>query len=103
MTQAAIFGPLFATVLLTFVVWVYMYIRRISFITSNKISSKDLAVPGALAQLSPPAVSNPSDNLKNLFEIPVIFYALGSLVCVVQAFVFVLLAMIYVVMANHEH
>jgi len=77
MTQAAIFGPLFATVLLTFVVWVYMYIRRISFITSNKISSKDLAVPGALAQLSPPAVSNPSDNLKNLFEIPVIFYALA--------------------------
>jgi hypothetical protein len=77
MTQAAIFGPLFATVLLTFVVWVYMYIQRISFITSNKISSKDLAVPGALAQLSPPAVSNPSDNLKNLFEIPVIFYALA--------------------------
>src|SRR5712671_7893129 len=77
MTQAAIFGPLFATVLLTFVVWVYMYIRRISFITSNKISSKDLAVPGALAQLSPPAVSNPSDNLRNLFEIPVIFYALA--------------------------
>jgi len=77
MTQAAIFGPLFATVLLTFVVWVYMYIRRISFITSNKISSKDLAVPGALAQLSPPAVSNPSDNLKNLFEIPVIFCALA--------------------------
>ena len=77
MTQAAIFGPLFATVLLTFVVWVYMYIRRISFITSNKISSKDLAVPGALAQLSPPAVSNPSDNLKNMFEIPVIFYALA--------------------------
>jgi F-type H+-transporting ATPase subunit a len=34
---------------------------------------------------------------------PVIFYALGSLVCVVQAFVFVLLAMIYVVMATHEH
>jgi hypothetical protein len=54
-----------------------MYLRRISFITSNKISSKDLAVPGALAQLSPPAVSNPSDNLKNLFEIPVIFYALA--------------------------
>ncbi|HEY6394060.1 MAG TPA: MAPEG family protein [Candidatus Binataceae bacterium] len=76
MAQAAIFGPLFATVFLTLVVWVYMYIRRITFITSNKISSKDLAVPGALAQLSPPAVSNPSDNLKNLFEIPVIFYAL---------------------------
>ena len=75
--QTAIFGPVFAMVFLTLLVWVYMYIRRISFITGNKLSPKDLAVPGALAQLSPPAVSNPSDNLKNLFEIPVIFYALA--------------------------
>lgn len=35
--------------------------------------------------------------------IPVAFYALGALVCVVQASVFVLLAMIYVVMATQEH
>jgi len=28
------------------------------------------------ARLSPPAVANPSDNLKNLFELPTIFYAL---------------------------
>ena len=32
--------------------------------------------PTALARLSPPAVANPSDNLKNLFEIPVLFYVL---------------------------
>jgi hypothetical protein len=54
-----------------------MYIRRISFITKNNINPKDLAVPCALAQLSPAAVSNPSDNLRNLFEIPVLFYALA--------------------------
>ncbi len=76
MTQDAIFSPFFATVFLTLLVWVYMYIRRISFIISRNISSKDLAVPGTLAQISPPNVSNPSDNLKNLFEIPVLFYAL---------------------------
>ncbi|MGL5807425.1 MAG: MAPEG family protein [Xenococcaceae cyanobacterium] len=76
MTQDAIFSPFFATVFLTLLVWVYMYIRRIGFITSRKLSPKDLAVPGALAQISPPNVSNPSDNLKNLFEIPIIFYAL---------------------------
>ncbi len=76
MAQRAIFGPFFAMMLLTLLVWVYMYIRRIGFITKSKLSPKDLAVPGALAQLSPPAVSNPSDNLKNLFEIPVLFYAL---------------------------
>jgi F-type H+-transporting ATPase subunit a len=35
--------------------------------------------------------------------VPLVFYALGTLVCLVQAFVFVLLAMIYVVMVSHEH
>lgn len=76
MRQDAIFSPFFATVFLTLIVWVYMYIRRIRFITSRKIGSQDLSVPGTLAQISPPNVSNPSDNLKNLFEIPVLFYAL---------------------------
>ncbi len=76
MTQNAIFGPFFATMVLTFIVWVYLYTRRISFITGSKISPKELAVPGKLAQITPPAVSNPSDNLKNLFEIPVLFYGL---------------------------
>jgi hypothetical protein len=74
--QTTIFGPFFAMMLLTLVVWVYMYIRRIAFITGNKLNSQDLAVPGRLAELSRPAVSNPSDNLKNLFEMPVLFYAL---------------------------
>ena len=76
MKQDEIFSPFFATVFLTFLVWVYMYIRRISFITSSKLSPQALAVPGALAQISPPQVSNPSDNLKNLFEIPIVFYVL---------------------------
>ncbi|MGL5832260.1 MAG: MAPEG family protein [Waterburya sp.] len=61
---------------LTLSVWVYLYIRRISFITRNKIRLQDLAVPGVLARISPLGVSNPSDNLKNLFEIPVLFYGL---------------------------
>ena len=32
-----------------------------------------------LEQTAPAAVSNPSDNLKNLFELPVLFYALALL------------------------
>lgn len=76
MTQDRVFGPFFATVFLTLLVWVYMYIRRIGFITSRKISPQDLAVPGPLVHIWPPGVSNPSDNLKNLFEIPVLFYVL---------------------------
>ena len=76
MTQTAIFGPFFATMLLTLLVWVYLYIRRIAFIRGRDLDPKELAVPGRLAAVSPAAVSNPSDNLKNLFEIPVLFYAL---------------------------
>ena len=76
MSQSAIFGPMFATLLLTFVVWIYMYVRRIRFIRANPVLAQDLSIPGRLAAISPPEVSNPSDNLKNLFEIPVLFYAL---------------------------
>jgi hypothetical protein len=76
MTQDAIFSPFFAMVFITFLVWVYMYIRRISFITSRKLNPKELE-PAIFAQISPPNVSNPSDNLKNLFEIPILFYTLS--------------------------
>jgi hypothetical protein len=76
MARQAIFDPFFATMLLTLIVWVYMYVRRIHFITASKLNPQDLAVPGELARLGPPEVSNPSDNLKNLFEMPVLFYAL---------------------------
>ena len=75
MTQEVIFGPFMAMIFLTLFVWVYMYIQRIRFITSRQLTPKELT-PLAFAQLSPSKVSNPSDNLKNLFEIPIIFYGL---------------------------
>ena len=98
MTQQAIFGPFFATIFLTLVVWVYMYIRRIRFITSNTFTAKELT-PSVFAQLSPPEVANPSDNLKNLFEIPVLFYALALYLFVMQQVdtVYVTAAWVFVV------
>ena len=74
MNQAAIFQPFFATMILTMVVWAYMYGRRLPFIFSNRLDAKQMT-PAELARLSPPQVSNPSDNLKNLFELPTVFYA----------------------------
>jgi len=74
--QRAIFGPFFATILLTIIVWVYMYIRRIHFLKTMNVSTEKIKRPEDLARISPSYVSNPSDNLKNLFEIPVLFYAL---------------------------
>jgi hypothetical protein len=76
MDPNTIFAPFFAQMFLTLAVWIYMYARRIPFILG--LGPKlDLAKPGELARLSPAAVSNPSDNLKNLFEVPVLFYALA--------------------------
>jgi hypothetical protein len=75
MQQNAIFSPFFAMICLTLAVWIYMYVRRIAFIMQRKLTAKELE-PIAFAQLSPPMVSNPSDNLKNLFEMPILFYAL---------------------------
>lgn len=76
MNQDAIFAPMFTLMALTLVVWTYMYVRRIRFINSQNFAPDELT-PALLAERSPPAVSNPSDNLKNLFEMPVLFYALA--------------------------
>jgi hypothetical protein len=77
MEQSAIFGPFLGMMLLTASVWVFMFVVRIRFLTANEIDPTDLEVPGHLAEVSPAEVSNPSDNLKNLFELPVLFYALA--------------------------
>ena len=74
--QSAIFAPAFATILLTLAVWAYMYARRIPFILNSKLTDDQLA-SAEFARISPPQVANPSDNLKNLFEIPVLFYFLS--------------------------
>ncbi|HNP34990.1 MAG TPA: MAPEG family protein [Woeseiaceae bacterium] len=76
MDQTVIFQPFVATMILTLAVWLYMYTRRLRFIFSSGLDPKQMT-PLELARLSPPQVSNPSDNLKNLFELPTIFYALA--------------------------
>jgi len=81
--QDDIFGPFFAMLLLTFVVWFYMYARRfpflLAYVEAHKITDmKVLGKPGGphnLDIVAPESVRNPSDNLKNLFEVPVLFYA----------------------------
>jgi hypothetical protein len=75
MNQSAIFAPFLSTMLLTLIVWFYMYSKRIPLIQKSKVNPNDLT-PAELARISPRSVSNPSDNLKNLFELPTLFYGL---------------------------
>src|SRR5258708_33680944 len=76
MEQNAIFAPFFLMMVLTLIVWFYMYAKRIPFLQKSRTDLNKLT-PAELARMSPPSVSNPSDNLKNLFEIPTLFYAVA--------------------------
>ena len=62
MEQAVIFKPFLATMVLTLVVWIYMYLRRLSFIFANDLDARKMT-PGELARVSPPSVSTPSVGL----------------------------------------
>jgi hypothetical protein len=60
MDQDDIFGPVFALLTLTVIVWLYMYAKHIPFINQSNFGPGELT-PEELQRRSPPAVSNPSD------------------------------------------
>ena len=62
--------------LLTALVWIYMYVRRLAFIRANRIPPQELTTPEKAAMLLPEAIALPANNLRNLLELPVLFYAL---------------------------
>ena len=85
--------PLLAQVLLTFVVWTYLFARRIPEILSKSIDPQKLQ-DRAVAHALMPDSASASNNLKNLFELPVLFYVavLLSLVLMIQDMLLVQLA-----------
>jgi len=76
MNGTEIFAPFLGMLLLTFAVWVYLYIRRITFLKTNRIGAQRLQSPEQVTEIIPEEVNRPANNLKNLFELPVVFYAL---------------------------
>jgi len=73
MQQEIIFIPMLMLVLLKVQVWSYMYYTRISYLLTNKIPVQNLADTHESRKILKD-VSGPSDNLINLFEMPVLFY-----------------------------
>jgi hypothetical protein len=71
-----IFAPFFGMLLLTLAVWIYLYVRRISYCKTNNIHAQRLSTPEKAIALIPDDVNYPANNFKNLFELPVVFYAL---------------------------
>jgi len=76
MQGTQIFGPFFAMMLLTLIVWTVMYIRRVGYLTANRIHAQKLATPEKVTAIISEQVQYPAYNLRNLLELPILFYAL---------------------------
>lgn len=57
-------------------VWGWMYVKRLRHMRQYNIDPQSIHTPPKLAATFPAAVNYPADNLKNLFEMPVIFYVI---------------------------
>eukprot|EP00567_Pseudictyota_dubia_P014521 CAMPEP_0197450668 /NCGR_PEP_ID=MMETSP1175-20131217/26086_1 /TAXON_ID=1003142 /ORGANISM="Triceratium dubium, Strain CCMP147" /LENGTH=101 /DNA_ID=CAMNT_0042983133 /DNA_START=167 /DNA_END=469 /DNA_ORIENTATION=+ len=78
-SQDAIFGPMLLMMWLTMTVWFYMYSQRIPYIVGYLEKRPGLKPEDITAETlakAPPSVRNSSDNLKNLFEMPILFYGM---------------------------
>ena len=76
MASSALALPLVGMLTLTMAVWIFMFIRRMSYISANKLDAEEMKTPADVQRLIPDQVASPGHNLKNLFELPVVFYAL---------------------------
>ena len=76
MNGEAIFLPMLSTMALTAVVWCYMYARRIPAMQAARIRVQTYTTPDTIDRHLAEDVNYPAYNLKNLCELPTVFYAL---------------------------
>ena len=76
MNGEAIFIPMLGTMTLTAVVWFYMYARRVPAMRRAGVSVQTYTTPDKVAEHLSDEVNYSANNLKNLFEVPVLFYGL---------------------------
>ena len=76
MNPEAIFLPMLATMTLTAIVWFYMYARRIPAMRRARVSVQTYTTPDRVTEHLPEDVNYAANNLKNLFEVPILFYGL---------------------------
>ena len=89
--------PTFALVALVFIVWLVLFVQRFGHIKRNPPRKEDFDTGDAAMRYFEP-VEMPANNLRNLFEMPVLFFALVPLLMITHHanHLQVLLAWIYV-------
>lgn len=74
----SILWPTFALVGLTFIVYTMMFVKRFRHIRANPPKAEDFATGEAALRYFEP-VEMPANNYRNLFEMPVLYFALVPL------------------------
>ena len=98
MDSQPILYPLFAQVGLTFLVWLWMYATRIYTLQKNRIDANELRTVEDEHRLLK-SVLGPSENLVNLFEMPVLFYTAAILAYVTHTDTSMLLTLAWLFVA----
>ncbi|QUT03917.1 MAPEG family protein [Sphingobium phenoxybenzoativorans] len=81
--QVDILWPTFLLVALVYAVWLLMFVKRSGHMKANPPAKEDLATgEAALRYFSP--VEMPANNLRNLFEMPVLYFALVPLLLITR-------------------
>ncbi len=78
-----ILWPVFAMVALVFAVWLALFVQRFGHMRRTPPRAEDFADGEAAARYFRP-VEMPANNLANLFEMPVLFFALVPLLVVTR-------------------
>jgi hypothetical protein len=73
--MTSMLAPVLALIVLSLVVWIWMYATRIPAMQRAKINPQDARHPGSLDSL-PASARQVADNYNHLMEQPTIFYAL---------------------------
>ena len=76
MANELILQPMLGMMVLTAVVWFVMYAKRIPAMKNARVPAQTYTTPEKAIELLPEAVNYSAYNFKNLFELPVLFYAL---------------------------
>jgi len=77
--MTSMFAPVLALIVLTLIVWIWMYATRIPAMQRAKIDPQSAAHPGSLNVL-PSSARRVADNYNHLLEQPTIFYALAFVI-----------------------
>lgn len=76
-----IIWPTFAMVALVFAVWITLFVQRTRHMKASPPTAEDFATGDAARRYFTP-VEMPANNLANLFELPVLFFALVPLLLI---------------------